>query len=90
MAPTNKAGFLCDACRQGMCDDCREIADEYAELLQMRTNALQAANYQVEKISEELHTLKRRAAMWEELSKMGMPEIIIKWMDERNQHETPK
>ena len=79
MTDTN---FLCRPCREGMCNDCLEIADEYVELLQLRTNALQVANYQVEKLTEEFNSLKRKAAMWEELSKMGMPEIIIKWMDE--------
>jgi len=75
------SNFLCGNCRNVLCDDCRDIADEYAELLIMRSNALSTANYEIEKLKADLSFTKRQAAMWEELSKMGMPEIILKWMD---------
>lgn len=77
----SKDNFLCGNCRNVLCNDCREIADEYAELLIMRSNALSTANHEIEKLKADLICTKRQAAMWEELSKMGMPEIILKWMD---------
>ena len=73
--------FLCSSCRRDMCDDCKEIADEYAELLALRSNALNTANYKLETLTKEFESFKRKAAIWEELSKMGMSEIITKWMD---------
>lgn len=73
--------FLCGNCRREMCDDCREIAEEYQELLQIRTNALQAANYQVEQLRIELENEKRRSAMYEEVAKAGMGPIIGAWID---------
>jgi hypothetical protein len=66
-----------------MCDDCKSIADEYVELLVLRSQALANADRRIEDLTRELEAAKREAATWEKLTKMGMPAIVLKWMDER-------
>ena len=77
----SKNNFLCANCRREMCDDCKSIADEYAELLAMRTRALVAANQKIEELLEQLKTAKRQSADWERHAKLGMPELILAWLD---------
>ncbi len=79
----SKINFLCTSCRRELCDDCKEIADEYAELLTLKNRALSTAEYKIGELEKQLEQSNRRAKMYEELSKMGMPEIILKWMDEQ-------
>jgi hypothetical protein len=64
-----------------MCDDCKSIADEYAELLTRRTQTLLAAERIANDLSMKLERERRLSAMWESLAKRGMPEIITAWMD---------
>lgn len=77
----SKQSFLCSACRDGMCNDCLEIAEELEELLKIRTNALQAESARVSKLERELADEKRRSAMYEQVAKAGICEIIGAWMD---------
>jgi hypothetical protein len=74
-------GFLCGNCRENMCEDCVNIADEYAELLKMRTNALHTAEHENGKLKLELAAANRRAQMYEEVARAGVGEIISAWMD---------
>lgn len=73
--------FLCTACRQLMCQDCKDIADEYHELERNRAQAQALAESRVEDLQRELEQVQRNAAMWEELAKAGFPEVIQRWMD---------
>ena len=82
----SKSNFLCTSCRRELCDDCKSIADEYAELLTLKNRALGNADHEIEELKTQLDAAKRQSAMWEQLSKMGMPEIILKWMDEQAAH----
>lgn len=75
--------FLCTRCRRSMCKDCTSIADEYADLLQRRTQALSLANHRVEELQQELERVKHKAALWEEMSKVGLPAVIQQWMDDK-------
>lgn len=76
-----KQSFLCTACRDGMCDDCRDIAEEFDELLKRRTAALANAQDEIEKLKRKYAELERRANMYEEMSKVGLGDIIGAWMD---------
>lgn len=76
-----KESFLCSNCRREMCDDCREIAEEYQTLLKLRTDALMAANARVESLERELASMKSCAAMYKEISQAGIGKIISAWMD---------
>ena len=78
---TSKNGFLCGYCRPNMCEDCVNIADEYAELLKMRTNALLTAEHENGRLKLELAAANRRAQMYEEVAHAGVSEIIFAWMD---------
>lgn len=73
--------FLCGSCRTAMCADCRQIAEEYHELLGKRTEALVAAQQQVEELEGELRRQKMRADMWEKITRQGLPALITAWMD---------
>jgi hypothetical protein len=64
-----------------MCTDCRQIAEEYQELLEVRTQALSSAQHQVEQMQLELEREKRRADAFEKIAKIGLPDTIIAWMD---------
>ena len=73
--------FLHQSCKQRMCTDCVEIAEEYEELLSGRTSALQTANAEVETLLRELRDVKRRSDVYESVSKAGINQIIAAWMD---------
>jgi hypothetical protein len=64
-----------------MCEDCRLIAEEYQQLLTARTRALVQAQDEAERLTRELANMKRRADMYEQISKAGMPDVILAWMD---------
>lgn len=73
--------FLCTSCKSCMCDDCREIAEEYQELLENRTRALMIANSNEEQAKRRLETETRRADMFEKIAKAGVGDIIAAWID---------
>jgi hypothetical protein len=73
--------FLCGNCKREMCTDCRLMAEEYQMLLEKRTQALIAAQDTNERMTRELVNTKRRADMWEQVSKAGLPDVILAWMD---------
>ena len=64
-----------------MCYDCKNIAEEYQELLEARTRVLSSANSEVETLQAEVARWKRRAEMYEECAKAGVGDIIAAWMD---------
>lgn len=76
-----KENFLCGQCRRILCNDCKSIADEYAELLTLRTRALSAANDAVEKLTQELARARREKSEWERIAKLGYPATLTAWMD---------
>lgn len=65
-----------------MCRDCRQIAEEYQDLLEARTQALVTAQDRVGEMKRELDREKRRANMYEQVAKAGIPAVIIAWMDQ--------
>ena len=69
-----------------MCDDCREMVEEYQTLLKLRTDALMASEARASKLERELYAMTRRSAMYEEVSKAGVGEIISAWMDKEINH----
>lgn len=73
--------FLCTRCRKLMCTDCRQIADEYAELLQNHQRAAFNGTKEIEDLRRKLAEAERRAAAYEEVSKMGFPELMRKFID---------
>lgn len=73
--------YLCGACSRLMCETCKSIADEYEYLLKVRTQALITAENHLEEKQRELETMKRRADMFEQISKAGLPDVIRAWMD---------
>ncbi len=77
----NTNSFLCQNCKDGMCEDCISIAEEYQNLLEMRTNALVVANYQVEQLSKAIEKEQRKSAMYENVAKAGFADVICAWMD---------
>jgi len=77
----NTASFLCGNCNRVMCEDCKSIAEEYEHLLQIRTRELIAAQDRLEEKQIELDVMKRRADMFEKISKCAIPEVIIAWID---------
>ena len=73
--------FLCGNCSRTMCDDCKSTAEEYQELLTIRTRALANAQHELENTQFELEQMKRRVAMYEQVAKAGMPAVIVAWID---------
>lgn len=78
--PTN-VSFLCTQCRRCMCNDCKRIADEYAELLGMRNRALYQADQEMERMKRELEIAQRRQQGAEEVAKMGYSKIMLGYLD---------
>lgn len=73
--------FLCGNCSRTMCEDCKSTAEEYQELLVIRTRALANAQHDLEKAQFELKLMKSRAAMFEDVARAGIPAVIIAWID---------
>lgn len=73
--------FLCTRCRPKLCEDCRDIADEYAELLQNHKVSLSNADHTLDELRRKLDAAQQSAKMWEDLAKLGMPKTIRQWMD---------
>ena len=63
--------FICDRCKNNMCDDCREIAEEYEQLLinwKRSHSELESRNV---KLQQELNNAKTRLQFVDEdLEKM--------------------
>lgn len=72
---------LCTRCKALMCPDCREIAEEYEELLSNWKHANLALEQRIEEKGIELALIEARANDWEKLAKLGYPEMIQRWMD---------
>jgi hypothetical protein len=77
----NNNNFLCTSCLSVMCSDCKEIASEYNELLQIRTRALMERERKIEELERELAKEKRLREAFETWAKIGVPEIVIRWID---------
>lgn len=67
-------------CMAVICDDCREIAEEYAELSARRGLALFAADEQIAELKREVERQTDLAQMWEDNLKIGYPEIMRAWL----------
>lgn len=77
--------FLCTQCHQLMCQDCREIADEYQVLLGNNRRYLAAADTKIRDLQDQLKLAQSSAKDWERFAKLGYPEVIIQWMDSLQQ-----
>ena len=73
--------FICGRCKDLMCDDCRSIAEEYEQLLTSFKRANAIGSDRVKQLERELATANRRAEMWEEKAKIGLPDVIKAWID---------
>ena len=66
-----------------MYQDCINIAEEYQELYERQKRALMSAESERERLTREMAALTRRAAMYEEVSRSGIPDIVAAWMDDK-------
>jgi hypothetical protein len=73
--------FLCTPCRREMCADCRGIADEYAELLSNRTQALGQADWKLREAERKAEEAESRAASYKQIVELGLPPVTLAWMD---------
>lgn len=73
--------FLHTQCRAGVCAECQEIADEYEELLRNKNQALALQDMAMADLKLKLETAQRNAQRWEEFSKIGIKDVMQKWMD---------
>lgn len=83
----NKQSCVCGRCRIVMCEDCLSITDEYAELLQNHQHAAYDGTNEIETLRKDLARAKTTSKMWEDLAKLGYPDVIQKWMDEQNKEK---
>lgn len=79
----DQPSYLCRTCGAVMCDDCKSIAEEHERLLALRTNALMRAEEELQELRAALQKESRDRARWEELSKLGMPELLKQFIDSR-------
>lgn len=66
--------------------DERKICNEWEELAKMRGAELMQVHDHIEELTRKLKLAESSAARWRETAKMGMPEIIQKWMDWLEKH----
>lgn len=73
--------FLCGSCLSVICSDCKEIAEEYPELLQIKNREISALEHKIEELSSKLASAERLRDGYERVAKLGMPEILLGWID---------
>ena len=73
--------FLCGRCKSVMCEDCISIAEEFQQLEQNRKRAMMNLEVELEKAKAEVVMWKRRADLYLETSRAGLPDVITAWMD---------
>lgn len=78
---TMPQSFLCGNCRSAMCSDCQQIAEEYQELYERQKHELSRLLHQVGEWQIKYQNAERRAQMFEEVAKAGIPAVIVAWMD---------
>lgn len=79
--PPNKPEFTCGSCRELMCDDCASMAAEYEFLYGQQRFELMDVRRQLEEMSRELASWKRRAEAFEHVAKIGYSEVIQGYLD---------
>ncbi len=80
--------FLCTRCTQLMCQDCKEIANEYQTLLGNNRRYLAAADDRIRDLQHQLELVQSSRKDWERLAKLGYPKVITQWMDSQESGET--
>lgn len=72
--------FLHERCKANMCEDCIDLAEEYQELHEIRRREIIRVDEENERIKAEFAQLKRKAEMWEQMARAGLPDIIEAWV----------
>ena len=75
MPKTNPYNFFCSRCNTILCEDCKNIALEYAELEAMRKMELANADHTSKEASKEIARLKREVEFLRETLALGFPAI---------------
>ena len=74
--------------RTTMLNDEREICDEWEHLAKSRAQQLMTATYELEQMQKRMDAAERKAARYEEISKLGYPELMQKFIDWLATHST--
>jgi predicted aminopeptidase len=75
-----KDTFFHHACAQAVCEDCRIMSEEYAQLLEIRTERLYWLEQQHELMVHQVEQLKKEVKSWEEIATLGYSEIIQRFL----------
>lgn len=72
--------FLCTSCEKCLCNDCRNIADEYPELLNNHKRAARLLEIDLAKANEQITHLQAKVQMYKEISEMGLRGPVLTWI----------
>lgn len=79
--------FICRRCSALVCEDCRQIAKEWAELAQARARSLFSAEEEMKRLRQELDLAKRRADDFEQMMKLGQNTLLLAWINDKGPAE---
>ena len=75
-----KQSFLHERCKTNMCEDCITLAEEYQEIEVRRRAKIIRLDEENERLKARFDKLERRAFVWEEVARAGLPDIIEAWV----------
>ncbi len=76
-----KESFFCGHCRSAICTECRQIAEEYAELHTLQKAYLHKREQELVVARREIEILKRARDDYKRILEMGVGPQISAWMD---------
>ncbi len=74
------SSFLCRHCAATMCDECKSVAEEYAELYARQKAYLHKAQQELEAVQRELELTKRSRDDYKRILEMGIAPQMLAWM----------
>ena len=78
---------FCGNCAAMVCDDCRLIAEEWAELAKRRARELMRVEEELKKAKQELTFAQNRAGDFERMMLLGQHTLIAAWMNDNGPAE---
>jgi len=78
---TGNPEFLCSACSECMCEDCKSVAEEYEYLATQRKFALMKMQDQIDELNRTIKRQELSITAWKNMAEVGYADTIKAWME---------
>lgn len=75
-----KGTIFCGCCRDVICTDCRQIAEEYADLYARQKAYMHKAQQELEAVQRELKRAQRSRDDYRRVLELGVAPQMLAWM----------